>query len=55
MFDAQGGKCWYCQCDMILPAKGQQNPLPSNMATFEHLDKVGHIVLACHKCNNERS
>ena len=61
----QGGLCFYCNQPMVVDGYGVE-PRPPNQATFEHLDdkfdrartviSTGRrVVLACHKCNNERN
>lgn len=63
----QNGLCYYCDVEMIYDGRNR-GELPTNYETFEHLkDKFDptrtdpnhengqRVVLACHKCNNERS
>ena len=64
LFTQQGGRCYWCGCQMRLPAKGQVNPLPEDMATLDHLDtkrcagraanQSERYVVACFRCNNTR-
>jgi 5-methylcytosine-specific restriction endonuclease McrA len=59
----QDGRCYYCNCEMLIikgPADGR---CPPTMATIEHLDHRSHkprieneeqrVVAACWKCNQE--
>lgn len=62
----QGGRCYYCRCEMTILPPTHKGRLPDDAATFEHLDDryspergrhYGEIrvVLACNKCNFERN
>lgn len=64
LFHEQGGKCYWCRCQMVLP-KGFIKYPPPNQATIDHLDDrfselrgtLGgqeRTVVACRKCNNKR-
>ena len=68
LFHIQGGKCFWCKCDMLPPGshenrRGVKPPL--NLATYDHMDDrhspergkhAGEFrnVAACWKCNFER-
>ena len=64
---AQGGKCCYCECLLVLPATGIHKPAKvkdqhPRMATFEHLRRradgggnhMDNLALACRQCNAAR-
>jgi len=65
MFDAQDGRCYYCNIEMFIPPKKKKLRRVKQYwraATFEHLhrrcnggsNKAENIVLACHGCNGAR-
>lgn len=56
--------CWYCGCEVIDYTPSEGGRMPPYAATIEHLNsrrhgprvnKVGIRVLACYRCNNDRS
>ncbi len=65
IFRQQGGRCAYCNCQMILKTKGARRdaPLPANFATLDHRlakalgggDQIDNLVVSCHRCNNAKS
>lgn len=71
LFEKQGGKCHYCQCDMVhmwKVAPNKANGKIPNLCTIEHLrdrfdptrrepnhNREQRWVAACWKCNNERN
>ena len=63
----ENNKCFYCKCEMVL-TNVSHGKLPKNAATIEHLisrfdprrtipnnSRLRRRVLACYKCNNDRS
>lgn len=67
LFKNQGGKCHWCQCDMLFIHTGPHDGrLPKNMCTIDHLRDRFHperrapakgdqrLVAACWQCNNDR-
>lgn len=68
LFDAQGGKCHWCQCQCVISPKIADGKLPLNEATTDHIfskaeprrwERPEHgkhvMVMACWQCNNRRS
>lgn len=71
LMELQGGLCFHCNQPMTLDGYNdnpdhRHKSAPDNQATFEHLDDkfsrlrnmptIGRrVVLACRKCNNDRS
>lgn len=63
LFHEQKGRCYWCSCEMTLEQPEDQ-PLPRNFATIEHLDdrlsgRRGSMpgertVVACTDCNERR-
>jgi 5-methylcytosine-specific restriction endonuclease McrA len=70
LWNAQGGKCYYCGVETYLPAPGSSNGAGGlngrftlRLATLDHIiprAKGGafaptkNCVVACRRCNNER-
>lgn len=67
LFQKQGGKCYWCKCDMIdLDYTGRNGPIPDNACTLDHLrDRLDpersrpglfekRWVAACRACNHKR-
>jgi hypothetical protein len=65
LFERQKGRCFYCDCEMVLIDGQHVRHPPKNLATIEHLDdryspargtfqNVRRKVLACLECNHKR-
>ena len=68
LFKKQGGRCYWCQCEMVLPPDGKHvKHMPPNTGTIDHLldkfqpgrsapnpQREERWVLACLGCNNRR-
>jgi len=65
LFASQDGKCYWCDCQMILVEKtGNRKEFFDDEATLEHLDSRlsnqrgkssgRRVVLACRLCNHKR-
>lgn len=62
-------RCFYCKCDLVYYPLANKERVPDNYATIEHLNsrlqypngrpnvygQSKTLVVACSKCNNERS
>lgn len=67
LYDAQGGKCFWCNNDAWLPTEGYKTTPSPTMATVDHLldglakkmrlefygDRI--VVMACLQCNSDRN
>jgi len=63
-YEAQGGKCYWCGCQMYLPEVYPPEPkkVPKNLCTLDHMlhrfDRgpgiIGAYVAACLSCNEKR-
>lgn len=66
LFERQEGRCFWCHCTMDFGVHRLGRYMPPNLATIDHLDDrfspergrhagEQRTVLACWKCNNDRS
>lgn len=65
-FRRQGGKCYYCNCQMVKGGQKSSGGLRADACTLEHLDDrfsefrgmlrgERRVVAACYACNNKRA